>query len=59
MPFGSRNIDIIGEERPQCLLCMKILAADSMKPNKLKMDLHTAHAECFGKTPEFFPWKRN
>jgi hypothetical protein len=28
------NVDIDGEERPQCLN-MKILAVDSMKPNSL------------------------
>jgi hypothetical protein len=29
-------------------------AADSMKPNKLKRNLETAHAECVGKHLNFF-----
>jgi hypothetical protein len=36
---------------------MKILAADSMKPNKLKKQLERVHAECIEKSPEFFHGK--
>jgi len=52
MSFKFINIDD-GEKRPQCLYCMKTLAVDSMKPNKLKRHAETVHAECVGKTPEF------
>lgn len=31
------------EERPVCLLCLKMLAADSLKPNKSKRHLQTLH----------------
>ncbi len=31
------------EDRPVCLLCLKMLAADSMKPNKLRRHLKTLH----------------
>jgi hypothetical protein len=34
MSFGFTSIDIDGEERPQYLLCIKILAVDSMELNK-------------------------
>jgi hypothetical protein len=34
--FGFTDIAVVIEERPQCLLCMQILSADSMKLNKLK-----------------------
>jgi hypothetical protein len=35
-----------------------MLAADSMKPNKLKRHLETVHAECIG-TTEFSHRKQN
>jgi GTP cyclohydrolase II len=38
---------------------MNILAAVSMKQNKLKRHLQRVHAECVGKTREFFHRKRN
>jgi hypothetical protein len=54
MPFGFRSIDVDGERRFQCLLCMKILAVDSIKPHKLKSCLETVDAECVGKHKNFF-----
>ncbi|XP_072400199.1 protein FAM200B-like [Diabrotica undecimpunctata] len=36
----------VNEERPLCIICSKILAADSMKPNKLKRHLETLHTRC-------------
>jgi hypothetical protein len=38
---------------------MTILAAGSMKPNKLKGQLETVHAECVGKTIYCFHRKLN
>jgi hypothetical protein len=38
--FGFKS-----EERPQCALCLKFLAGDSMKPNKLKRQLGRKHSE--------------
>jgi hypothetical protein len=32
-PFGFTDIDVGGEEKPLCLLCMKILAVESIKLN--------------------------
>jgi hypothetical protein len=46
------NIDVDGEQRPQGLLCVRILAADSITPNKLNRHPETVRAERFGKTPE-------
>jgi len=46
LSFGFIDIDIDGEERPQCLFCTKFLDADSLKRNKLKKHLETVHAEC-------------
>jgi hypothetical protein len=45
---------INGEERPQCVLCLSVLAADSMKPNKLKRHLETKHSEMEHKPQEYF-----
>ncbi|GFU43219.1 hypothetical protein TNCV_1566731 [Trichonephila clavipes] len=36
--------EVNGEEKPLCVICSKILAADSMKPNKLKRHFETLHA---------------
>ncbi|XP_040297427.1 zinc finger BED domain-containing protein 5-like [Bufo bufo] len=46
------------EERPVCLLCLKMLAADSMKPNKLSRRLKTLHPNHANKPLEFFQRKR-
>ncbi len=36
--------NVVGdEERPVSVLCLKTLAADRMKPNKLKRQLETLH----------------
>jgi hypothetical protein len=39
--LGFINIDVDGKDRPQCLLCMNVLAADSMNSNKLNRHLET------------------
>ncbi|GFU90315.1 SCAN domain-containing protein 3 [Trichonephila clavipes] len=42
--FGFTIIEVNGEEKPLSVICSKILAADSMKPNKLKRHFETLHA---------------
>jgi hypothetical protein len=54
LSFDFTNIGVDGELRPQCLLCMTILAGDSMRLHMFKRHLATVHAECVGKTPKFF-----
>ncbi|GFT47060.1 zinc finger BED domain-containing protein 5 [Trichonephila clavipes] len=44
--FGFTITEANGEEKPLCVICSKILAADSMKPNKLKRHFETLHARC-------------
>jgi hypothetical protein len=39
------NIDGNGKKRPQCFLCMKILAVDNMKPNSLTGHLEAVNAK--------------
>jgi hypothetical protein len=43
--FGFTSVVINREERPQCVLCLSVLAADSMKPDKLKWHLETKRSE--------------
>ncbi|XP_035208276.1 zinc finger BED domain-containing protein 5-like [Stegodyphus dumicola] len=44
--FGFTNTKVNEEQRPLCIICSKILAADSMKPNKLQRHLETLHTRC-------------
>ncbi|GFW07830.1 putative RNA-directed DNA polymerase from transposon X-element [Trichonephila clavipes] len=41
--FGFTVSEVKGEEKPMCVICSKILAADSMKPNKLERHFETLH----------------
>ena len=52
------TVNVVGdEERPLCLLCLKTLAADSMRPNKLKRHLETIHPSNADKPLDFFKRK--
>jgi hypothetical protein len=51
MSFGFTYIDV--EERPKCLICMEILAADCMKLNNYRDILKQCTLNMLGK-PEFF-----
>ncbi|XP_063902632.1 zinc finger BED domain-containing protein 5-like [Zophobas morio] len=55
--FGFTSTEVNEEERPLCVICSKILAADSMKPNKLKRHLETLHSEYVNKPRQFFELK--
>ncbi|GFV76229.1 hypothetical protein TNCV_4673181 [Trichonephila clavipes] len=44
--FGFTITEVNGEEKPLCVICSKILAADNMEPNKLKRHFETLHARC-------------
>ncbi|GFU71169.1 protein FAM200B [Trichonephila clavipes] len=55
--FGFTIIEVNGEEKPLCVICSKILAADSMKPNKLRRHFETLHGEYINKPREFFESK--
>ena len=48
---------INGKQQPMCLLCLKVLASDSMKPSKLKRHFETMHTEFVGKPKDFFQKK--
>ena len=46
-----------GVQCPQCVICHKVLANDSMKPFQLKMHLQRSHGELAGKGKSFFKLK--
>ena len=43
-----------GKEKPQCVICSKVLASESMLPNKLKRHLKTSHPQFIDKPRNFF-----
>ena len=45
--------------KPKCVVCLKVLSAESMKKNKLKRHLETNHPNCLDKPVEFFERKLN
>ncbi|XP_063766181.1 zinc finger BED domain-containing protein 5-like [Eleginops maclovinus] len=57
--LGFTSTLVGGEERPQCVLCLRVLAADSLKPSKLKRHLETTHPEHKDKPADFFQRKLN
>jgi hypothetical protein len=54
LEFGFTSTEVNGEERPQYLLCMKVLAADYMLPSKLKRHLEANHHSMVGKSRDLF-----
>ncbi len=53
------TVNVVGEEeRPMCVLCLKTLAADSMKPTKLRRHIETMHPNYVQKPLEFFKQTR-
>ena len=55
--FGFTSVINAEVEKPMCLLCSKVLAADSMRPGKLKRHLKTTHSDYVDKPKEFFQRK--
>lgn len=52
--YGFTSILADGTEKPQCVLCFKVLGNDSMRPSKLKHHLQTIHPHYAEKDPDFF-----
>ena len=59
LDFGFTLILQNGEEKPQSVICSKILASESMLPNKLKSHLKTSHSQFVYKPRDFFARKSN
>jgi hypothetical protein len=53
--FTSTEVD--GKERPQYLLCMKVLESECMLPNMLKRHLETTHTSVVSKSRDYFSRK--
>lgn len=49
LSLGFTSVIIDGLEKPMCLFCTKVLAADSMRPGKLNRHLTSMHFEYVGK----------
>ena len=56
--FGLTCTTVGNEERPQCVVCLKVLACDSLRPNKLRRHLETKHPKHKDKPVEFSRQKR-
>ena len=54
LQFGFVSICIRTVEKPQCVICQKVLGADSMRPNKLKAHFENVHPTYQGKDISFF-----
>jgi hypothetical protein len=57
LDFGFTSIHVDDEERPQCVLCMKVLASECMLPSKLKRHLETTHPNVVSKSRDYFSRK--
>lgn len=57
LQWGFTNIVDRAVEKPQCVLCSKVLTTESMKPSKLKEHFERSHAGFIGKDIKFFKRK--
>lgn len=57
--YGFTSININNIERPQCVICLKTLSADSMKPSLLSRHFGTCHPELKGRDPSYFERKES
>ena len=54
LDLGFTSIKDRGAEKPQCVLCYKVLSNESLKKNKLKRHLETKHPQHVKKNRIFF-----
>ena len=57
LKFGFTSIISGGIEKPQCVICSKVLSAESMKPFQLKRHFEKEHSDCKDKDISFFQRK--
>jgi hypothetical protein len=57
LDFGFMPTEVDVEERPQCVLCIKVLASECMLPSKLKHHLETTHPSVVSKSRHYFSRK--
>ena len=54
LDFGFTSTEVNGEERLQCVLCMKVLVPECMLSSKLKCHLETNHPSMVSKSRDYF-----
>ena len=59
LKLGFTSGEGSGEVRPQCVLCLKVLAHSSLKEAKLRRHLKSNHEKFVDKTLEVFKKKKN
>ncbi|XP_066952485.1 protein FAM200C-like [Macrobrachium rosenbergii] len=52
--YGFTEIEDKGQMKPQCVVCMKVLTAESFKKNQLKKHLDKVHSHLSSKPREYF-----
>ena len=57
LKWGFTDIVNAGVERLQCVVCLEVLAHESMKPAKLQRHLETKHSALKDKSIDFFEVK--
>jgi hypothetical protein len=57
LDFSFTSTEVDGEERPQCILCIKVLALECMLPSKLKCHLESTHPSVVSKSRDYFSRK--
>jgi hypothetical protein len=57
LEFGFTSTEVDGVERPQCVLCMKVLGSECMLPSKLKRHLETTYPNVVSKSRDYFSRK--
>ena len=55
--FGFTSVIENSIEKPQCVICSKVLTQESMKPSKLKQHFESCHNELVGKSVDYFKRK--
>ena len=59
LKLGFTSIEVNGEVRPQCVLCLTVLAHSSLKETKLRRHLESNHGNFVNKSLEVFKEKKH
>jgi hypothetical protein len=57
LDFGFTSTKVDGEERLQCVLCMKFVASECILPSQLRRHLETTHPSVASKSRDCFSRK--
>ena len=52
--FGFTSVIENSTEKPQCVICFKVLTQERMKPNKFKQHFKSCHGELVEKSIDYF-----